>query len=117
MDITLERIFSLLPRKADGKVVHGAKKKFCENIGAPTNIFSEWERGVSRSYRNYLFQISVKYNVSMDWLQGKTDEQHPDSEQEEQKEKIENAVNSMTRDELLRLIRLATDALESKAAQ
>ena len=52
MDILLERMLSLIPRKPDGKYVHGAKKVFCENIGAPTNIISEWETGKTKSYRN-----------------------------------------------------------------
>ena len=74
MDITLERIFSLLEKKPNGKYVHGAKKKFCESIGAPPNIMPEWENGRNRSYRNYLYQISAVYNVSVEWLKGETDE-------------------------------------------
>lgn len=73
MDITLERILSLIPKKPDGNYVHGAKKKFCESIGAPTNIISEWEAGKTKSYRNYLFAISARCNVSVEWLEGKTD--------------------------------------------
>ena len=30
MDITLERILSLIPKKPDGSYVHGAKKEFAE---------------------------------------------------------------------------------------
>ena len=73
MDITLERILSLIPKKPNGDFVHGAKKKFCEEIGAPTNIVNEWVRGVSKSYRNYLYQISAMYHVSVEWLKGETD--------------------------------------------
>lgn len=79
MDITLERILSLIPKKPNGKYVHGAKKEFCEEIGAPTNIVNEWERGASKSYRNYLYQISAKYNVSVEWLKGETDIKNPAS--------------------------------------
>ena len=77
MDITLERIFSLIPKKPDGKFVHGAKKNFCDSIEAPPNIMSEWERGISKSYRNYLYAISAKYNVSVEWLKGKADDPTP----------------------------------------
>ena len=73
MDITLERILYLIPRNPDGKYKHGEKKKLCERIGAPTNIINEWERGTSKSYRNYLYAISDKYNVSVEWLKGETD--------------------------------------------
>nr|DAT88235.1 MAG TPA: Transcriptional regulator [Caudoviricetes sp.] len=74
MDIMLERMLSLIPKKENGKYVHGAKKEFCEAIGAPTNIVSEWEAGKTKSYRNYLYVVSAKYNVSIEWLKGETDE-------------------------------------------
>ena len=73
MDIMLERMLSLIPRKPDGKYVHGEKKKFCEKIGAPTNIVSEWEAGKTKSYRNYLHAVAMKYDVSVEWLKGETD--------------------------------------------
>lgn len=78
MDIMLERILSLIPRKPDGKYVHGAKKEFCERIGAPVNIISEWESGKTKSYRNYLHQIASEYGVSVEWLKGETDETKKD---------------------------------------
>lgn len=78
MDIMLERILSLIPRKTDGKYVHGAKKEFCERIGAPVNIISEWESGKTKSYRNYLYQIASEYGVSVEWLKGETDETKKD---------------------------------------
>ena len=74
MDIMLDRMLSLIPKKENGKYVHGAKKEFCEAIGAPTNIVSEWEAGKTKSYRNYLYVVSAKYNVSVEWLKGETDE-------------------------------------------
>lgn len=70
MEESLKRILSLIPKKEDGKFVHGAKKAFCKKIGAPTNIVNEWERGVSKSYRNYYYQISDAYGVSVEWLKG-----------------------------------------------
>lgn len=73
MDILLERMLSLIPKKADGKYVHGAKKVFCEKIGAPTNIVSEWEAGKTRSYRNYVHAVAMAYNVSVEWLKGETE--------------------------------------------
>lgn len=76
MDIMLERILSLIPKKPDGKYVHGAKKEFCESIGAPVNIVSEWEAGKTKSYRNYLYAISNIYNVSVEWIKGETDEKN-----------------------------------------
>lgn len=74
MDIVLERLLSLIPQKEDGKFVHGAKKQFCESIGAPTNIVSEWIAGKTKSYRNYVFVAASVYGVDPNWILGKTDE-------------------------------------------
>jgi len=74
MDIMLERMLSLIPKKPDGKYVHGSKKDFCEKIGAPVNIISEWEAGKTKSYRNYVYAVAHVYNVSAEWLKGETDD-------------------------------------------
>lgn len=77
MDTTLNRILSLIPKKPDGKFVHGAKKEFCDNIGLPANIISEWQRGKCKSYEHYLYKIADVYGVSVEWLKGETDERKP----------------------------------------
>ena len=74
LDILLERMLSLIPRKPDGKYVHGAKKEFCEKIGAPTNIISEWETGKTHSYRRYIHAVSQVYGVSLEWLRGESEQ-------------------------------------------
>lgn len=74
MDILLERMLSLIPKKENGKYVHGAKKIFCEKIGAPTNIVSEWEAEKTKSYRNYVHAVAMAYGVSVEWLKGETDQ-------------------------------------------
>lgn len=74
MDIMLERILSLIPKKPDGKYVHGAKADFARNIGAPSNIFAEWCGGRNKSYTNYVYQIADMCGVSVAWLKGETDD-------------------------------------------
>lgn len=74
MDITLERILSLIPKKPDGNYVHGAKAKFADSLGMARNLVTMWESGQSQSYRSKLHEISAKYNVSVEWLKGETDE-------------------------------------------
>lgn len=75
MDKTLERILSLLPRKADGSVKHGAKAAFARSIGYDGGeIVTMWEKGSSTSYRNKLHEIAAKYGVSVEWLRGETDD-------------------------------------------
>lgn len=75
MDIVLERILSLIPKKPDGSFVHGARKEFARSIGLRSgNVISDWISGRSESYTGYLYQISSVYNVSVEWLKGETDE-------------------------------------------
>lgn len=75
MDITLERILYLIPKKPDGKFVHGALKTFANSIGLKSgNLISDWINGRSESYRGYLYEIAAKYDVSVEWLKGETDD-------------------------------------------
>lgn len=75
MDITLERILSLLPRKPDGTLEHGARKEFAQSIGLKNgNLISDWVKGRTNSYNNYIYEIAAKYGVSVEWLRGETDE-------------------------------------------
>lgn len=74
MDIMLERILTLIPRKPDGKFVHGALKEFANTVGLKSgNLVSDWINGRSTSYKSYVYEISAKYNVSVEWLKGETD--------------------------------------------
>ena len=78
MDIILERILSLIPKKPDGTYIHGAKKDFAQSLGLENgNLVSDWEKGRTSSYTNYLYEIAAKYNVSVEWLKGETDEKTP----------------------------------------
>ena len=76
MDIVLERMLSLIPRKADGKFVHGALKEFANSIGLKSgNLVSDWMNGRSNSYQNYVYTVAAVYGVSADWLYGRDDNQ------------------------------------------
>jgi putative sterol carrier protein len=78
LDIMLERILSLIPKKENGDFQHGAKKEFAQSIGFKNgNIVSLWISGASKSYKGKLAEISDKYNVSMDWLCGKENAKEP----------------------------------------
>ena len=75
MDVVLERILSLLPCGENGKIVRGAKKDFARSIGYDSgDIVSMWIKGTSLSYKNKLHEIAAKYHVSVEWLQGKTED-------------------------------------------
>ena len=75
MDIIGERVFSLIPKKPDGKYMHGAKADFARSLGFKNGaIVSDWESGKSDSYKNYLYQISALHGVSVEWLRGETNE-------------------------------------------
>lgn len=74
MDIILERILSLIPKKENGDFKHGALAGFARSIGFKDgHIISDWIAGNSESYKNYLYQIAAIHNVSVEWLKGETD--------------------------------------------
>lgn len=113
MDIVLERILSLIPRKPDGKYLHGAKKAFCESIGAPTNIISEWETGKTRSYRNYLYQIAAQYDVSVAWLRGESEQKKDPAvpgEVSPAKQALLNMIDGMSDEQLAKLLPIVREA-------
>ena len=109
MEVMLERVLSLIPKKPDGKFVHGAKKDFSKNIGAPENIVSDWISGRSSSYKNYAYQISAKYGVSVEWLRGETGKKEkPASEEAGFHPTMEdwlNAIDRMSREEMRAVMR------------
>lgn len=75
MDITLERILSLIQKNENGKFKHGSKAEFARNIGYDSgDVVSMWQNGSSVSYKKKLHEISLKYGVSVEWLKGETDE-------------------------------------------
>lgn len=79
MDVTLERIMSLLPHKENGKLAHGAKAEFARALGyIDGSIVAMWEKGTSESYKGRLSDIALMYNVSVEWLRGETDDPRPD---------------------------------------
>lgn len=75
MDITLERMLTLIPKKENGDFKHGALSQFARSIGFKDgHIVSDWIAGNSESYKNYIYQVSALYHVSVEWLQGKTED-------------------------------------------
>ena len=69
MEILLERILSLVPKK------HGGDKEFALSIGYKSgNVIADWKAGRSFSYKNKVQEIAKVYNVSSEWLYGETDQ-------------------------------------------
>jgi hypothetical protein len=78
MDITLERILSLLPHKPDGKPVRGSKAELARALGYDSgDIVTMWTNGSSTSYKKRLSDIALLYGVSVAWLKGETDDPRP----------------------------------------
>lgn len=106
MDITLERMLTLIPKKENGNFKHGALSQFARSIGFKDgHIVSDWIAGNSESYKNYIYQVSALYHVSIEWLQGKTEDK---SIKETPDPKIEGV--SAEAQEILDYIRDATPA-------
>jgi transcriptional regulator with XRE-family HTH domain len=120
MDIVLERILSLIPKDPDGKYVHGAKTKFAKKIGYNDGaIVAMWENGSSNSYNKKLYQIADQYHVSVEWLQGKTEDKSiketPDPEIEGYSELQQAAIQfvlSLPPDKLERFVKMGRAAFE-----
>lgn len=102
MDIVLERILSLLPKKPDGKFVRGSKKEFAQSIGYDSgDIVSMWINGSSTSYNGKLHEISAKYGVSVEWLRGETDEKEkPALKESELDSELINRLCQLSKEEL-----------------
>ena len=118
MDVVLERILSLLPCGENGKIMRGAKKDFAQSIGYDSgDIVSMWIKGTSFSYKNKLHEIAAKYHVSVEWLQGKTEDKSiketPDPKIEGVDDKIAQFIRSASVEELTEILRYI-DFLESK---
>lgn len=122
MDIMLERILSLIPKKPNGEYVHGEKAAFAKSIGLTSgNLISDWIAGRSDTYKSYVYVISVKYHVSPEWLTGESDIKNPaptnegeiDSEQEELI-KILSVLDPAEREQLLAHGRTLVIAHEAK---
>lgn len=122
MDIVLERILSLIPKGPDGKYVHGAKTKFAKKIGYNDGaIVAMWENGSSISYNKKLYQIAEEYNVSVEWLQGKTEnksiKETPDPKIEGYSELQQAAIQfvlSLPPDKLERFVKMGRAAFEEE---
>lgn len=118
MDITLERMLTLIPKKENGNFKHGALSQFARSIGFKDgHIVSDWIAGNSESYKNYIYQVSALYHVSVEWLQGKTEDKSiketPDPKIEGVDDKIAQFIRSASADELTEISRYI-EYLESK---
>ena len=122
MDIVLERILSLIPKDPDGKYVHGAKTKFAKKIGYNDGaIVAMWENGSSISYNKKLYQIAYQYHVSVEWLQGKTEDKSiketPATEGEglsAARQKLYDAIANLTDEQCTKLLGVVEWAKENK---
>ena len=63
---TVERIFDLLQKR------NIEQKKFAEYLNIRQAAISEWKSGQSKSYNKYIDKIADYFDVSVDYLLGKT---------------------------------------------
>lgn len=118
MDITLERMLTLIPKKENGNFKHGALSQFARSIGFKDgHIVSDWIAGNSESYKNYIYQVSALYHVSVEWLQGKTEDKSiketPDPEIEglsKAKKALLGAIDDLTDEQCEKLLPIVLSA-------
>jgi transcriptional regulator with XRE-family HTH domain len=88
MDIMLNRIIDLIGSE------RGARKKLALHLGfANANIITDWESKRVKSYPKYAAEIADYFNVSLDYLSGKTDEKKPVINNDELNEKKKLWIN------------------------
>ena len=63
-----ERIDGLLQEK------NITKTKFLSDLGYSKNAYNEWKKGITQSYMNKIDKIADYFNVSTDYLLGRTDD-------------------------------------------
>ena len=117
MDITLERILSLIPKNENGKFKHGSKAEFARNIGYDSgDVVSMWQNGSSVSYKKKLHEISLKYGVSVEWLKGETDEKNPPVPEDERKlnEELISRLVSLTPEEMQKVVAFVQGLLANR---
>ena len=122
MDITLERMLTLIPKKENGNFKHGALSQFARSIGFKDgHIVSDWIAGNSESYKNYIYQVSALYHVSVEWLQGKTEDKSikeaPATEGEglsAVRQKLYDAIANLTDEQCTKLLGVVEWAKENK---
>lgn len=64
---TIDNIVLLL------KEQNKTQKDLCDFLGVTKNAFTDWKSGRIKSYTKYLPQIAEYFDVSVDYLLGKTD--------------------------------------------
>lgn len=64
---TLDKISDLLTRQ--GK----RQKDLTDFLSLHRNAYTEWKRGKSTSYLKYIYQIAAFFDVSVDYLLGRSD--------------------------------------------
>ena len=88
---------------------------FASKIGVAQNLPSEWKAGRNKSYKTKLQTIADAYNVSIDWLYGKTDiKEKPPVETGDIRKQAEEMIARMDQDQLLEFIAKATEKLRQK---
>ena len=109
MDKTLDRILSLIPKKENGDFKHGELARFARSIGFKDgHIISDWIAGNSESYKNYIYQIADKYNVSVEWLKGETEQKEkPATENGNRQTEIDFIFSQLSPSRQAKLLELA----------
>jgi transcriptional regulator with XRE-family HTH domain len=75
---------------------------------------TDWEKGRTSSYFNYLYEIAAKYGVSVEWLKGETDDPAPKATQENTARQLDRLLADMSREELTALLVRASALLLEK---
>ncbi|NDO18057.1 helix-turn-helix transcriptional regulator [Lachnospiraceae bacterium MD329] len=73
---TLDRILKLI---TDNGLT---QQEFLKSIGLNKSAISDWKKGLNASYKKHIDKIADYFNVSVDYLLGKTDTPTPEQQDE-----------------------------------
>lgn len=78
VDVMNEVLWSKVKALIDDKRSQGVTDtEMQRDMGLPAHSINKWMTGQTKSYRNYIYQISEYFNVSVAYLTGETDKKIP----------------------------------------
>ena len=124
VDVMNEVLWSKVKALIDDKRSQGVTDtEMQRDMGLPPHSINKWMTGQTKSYRNYIYQISEYFNVSVAYLTGETDKKIPAAPEDDglTEDEIEvirlfRSVSLETRAAMLQLLRSAEAGQAARGA-
>lgn len=97
----LEKIITLINSKGI------SEKQFLQDIGLNRSALSDWKSGKNKSYTKHLSKIADYFNVSVDYLLGKTNNPTLDEQLKDIDFALAGKIHDLTDDEKQRICKIS----------